>query len=53
MGISNERKHVRKTLKMTHLDPAIHPADNEFFAIKATLNSGKRIITPVLISYTA
>ena len=38
---------------MTHLESAIHPAENEFFAIKASLNSDNRTTAPVLISYPA
>jgi hypothetical protein len=31
-----------------HLDTAIERAENEFFAIKANLNSGKRIFSPTV-----
>ncbi len=48
MWISEERKYVRKTLKTTHLDTAVERAENEFFAIKANLNSGKRIFSPTV-----
>jgi hypothetical protein len=48
MWISEESKYVRKTLKTKHLDTAIERAENEFFAIKANLNSGKRIFSPTL-----
>ena len=46
MWVSEEHKYVRKTLKTKHLDTAIERAENEFFAIKANLNSGKRIFSP-------
>ena len=39
---------MRKTLKTKHLDTAIERAENEFFAIKANLNSGKRIFSPTV-----
>ena len=48
MWISEESKYVRKTLKTKHLDTAIERAENEFFAIKANLNSGKRIFSPTV-----
>ena len=48
MWISEERKYVRKTLKTTHLDTAIQRAENEFFAIKANVNAGKRIFSPTV-----
>jgi hypothetical protein len=48
MWISEEGKYVRKTLKTQHLDTAIERAENEFFAIKANLNSGKRIFSPTV-----
>ena len=48
MWISEERKYVRKTLKTTHLDTAIQRAENEFFAIKANGNAGKRIFSPTV-----
>jgi hypothetical protein len=48
MWISEESKYVRKTLKTQHLDTAIERAENEFFAIKANLNSGKRIFSPTV-----
>ncbi|MDB4494504.1 tyrosine-type recombinase/integrase, partial [Pseudomonadales bacterium] len=35
-------------LKTKHLDTAIERAENEFFAIKANLNSGKRIFSPTV-----
>ena len=46
MWISEERKYVRKTLKTTHLDTAVERAENEFFAIKANVNAGRRIFSP-------
>ncbi len=48
MWISEESKYVRKTLKTKHLDTAVERAENEFFAIKANLNSGKRIFSPTV-----
>ena len=48
MWISEEGKYVRKTLKTKHLDTAVERAENEFFAIKANLNSGKRIFSPTV-----
>ena len=48
MWVSEEHKDVRKTLKTKHLDTAIEGAENEFFAIKANLNSGKRIFSPTV-----
>ena len=48
MWISEESKYVRKTLKTKHLDTALERAENEFFAIKANLNSGERIFSPTV-----
>ena len=48
MWISEESKYVRKTLKTKHLDTAVERAENEFFAIKANINSGKRIFSPTV-----
>ena len=48
MWISEERKYVRKTLKTTHLDTAVERAENEFFAIKANVNAGRRIFSPTV-----
>ena len=48
MWVSEEHKYVRKTLKTKHLDTAIERAENEFFAIKANLNFGKRIFSPTV-----
>jgi hypothetical protein len=48
MWTSEEGKYVRKTLKTKHLDTAVERAENEFFAIKANLNSGKRIFSPTV-----
>jgi integrase len=48
MWISDEQKYVRKTLKTRHLDTAIQRAESEFFAIKASLNAGKRIFSPTV-----
>ena len=48
MWISEESKYVRKTLKTKRLDTALERAENEFFATKANLNSGKRIFSPAV-----
>jgi hypothetical protein len=48
LWISEERKYVRKTLKTTHLDTAVERAENEFFAIKANVNAGRRIFSPTV-----
>lgn len=48
MWLSGMGKYVRKTFKTIHLDTAIQRAANELFAIKANLNSGKRIFSPTV-----
>lgn len=48
MWISEERKYVRETLKTTHLDTAVEPAENEFFAIKANVSAGRRFFSPTV-----
>ena len=53
MWISDERKYVRNTLKMTAPRCGYSTCWQEFFVIEATLSSRKRVFTSVLISYKA
>jgi hypothetical protein len=48
MWIHEKSKYVRKTLKTQHLDAAIERTENEFFAIKSSINSDKRIFSPTV-----
>lgn len=48
MWIRSEQKYVRKTLKTTHLDTAIQRAEDEYFRVRANLNSGRRIFSPTI-----